>query len=89
MIRHSSLALPARRHLPGSGGNPGGTALETAGADAGQCLCHGVDLFNHGFFREAHEVWEAGWLAAAPDSGRRTGSPWVPSAGASPPSRRR
>ncbi len=25
---------------------------------------YGVDLFNHGYFWEAHEAWEAVWLAA-------------------------
>ena len=25
---------------------------------------HGVDLFNHGFYWEAHEAWEGLWLAA-------------------------
>jgi len=26
--------------------------------------CFGVDLFNHGFYWEAHEAWEALWHAA-------------------------
>ena len=26
---------------------------------------HGVDLFNHGFYWEAHEAWEQAWHAAA------------------------
>lgn len=25
---------------------------------------YGIDLFNHGYFWEAHEAWEAVWLAA-------------------------
>ena len=32
-----------------------------------RAYCHGVDLFNHGFYWEAHEVWEGLWHA----SGRR------------------
>jgi predicted metal-dependent hydrolase len=27
-------------------------------------FCHGVDLFNQGFYWEAHEVWEGLWHAA-------------------------
>lgn len=32
---------------------------------------YGVDLFNHGFFWEAHEVWEGLWHQAAADSLQR------------------
>jgi predicted metal-dependent hydrolase len=28
----------------------------------------GADLYNHGFYWEAHEVWEALWKCAAPES---------------------
>jgi hypothetical protein len=31
---------------------------------ASQAYLHGLDLFNHGFFWEAHEVWEGLWHAA-------------------------
>ncbi len=30
---------------------------------------YGVDLFNHGYWWEAHEAWEAVWLAAGRDTG--------------------
>ena len=30
----------------------------------------GCDLFNHGFFWEAHEAWEACWMQSPPDSER-------------------
>lgn len=73
MKRHSDLPLPARRHVPGSGSTPDRGALEAAKADLGLCLAYGVDLFNHGLFWEAHEVWEAVWLASPPNSGRRQG----------------
>lgn len=29
---------------------------------------YGIDLFNHGYFWEAHEVWEMPWRAARRDS---------------------
>ena len=58
--------------MPGSGSEPDRAPLEVAKADA-QAFRYGVDLFNHGFFWEAHEVWEAVWLAAPPNSGRRQG----------------
>jgi predicted metal-dependent hydrolase len=29
-----------------------------------QAYLHGVDLFNHGYYWEAHEVWEGLWRAA-------------------------
>lgn len=31
----------------------------------------GIDLFNHGFWFEAHEIWEAVWLAQNKDSETR------------------
>jgi len=58
--------------VPGSGSAPDRAPLEVAKADA-QAFRYGVDLFNHGFFWEAHEVWEAVWLEATPNSGRRQG----------------
>lgn len=33
---------------------------------------YGVDLFNHGYWWEAHEAWEAVWLAAGRDTGHGT-----------------
>ncbi len=35
--------------------------------DCGPYL-YGVDLFNHGYWWEAHEAWESVWLAAGRDS---------------------
>ena len=72
MTRYSSLPLLARPHVPGSGSEPDRAPLEVAKADE-QAFRYGVDLYNRGFFWEAHEVWEAVWLAAPPNSGRRQG----------------
>lgn len=70
MKRHTRLAMPARRHIPGSGSVPSMAVLEAAKADVA-AFAYGADLFNHGFFWEAHEVWETVWMAAAPNSARR------------------
>jgi hypothetical protein len=72
MKRHSQLPLPARAHVPGSGSVPDLAPLMTAKAHP-EAFAYGVDLFNGGCFWEAHEVWEAVWLAAPPNSRRRQG----------------
>jgi hypothetical protein len=33
-----------------------------------QAFLHGVDLFNHGYYWEAHEAWEGLWRAYPPNS---------------------
>jgi len=71
MKRHTRHAMPARRHIPGSGSVPDMAVLKAATADPGNAFAYGADLFNHGFFWEAHEVWEAVWVAAPPNSVRR------------------
>jgi len=50
------VALPAQAYLPGSGSRP-----RLDGPDPWNW---GIDLFNHGYYWEAHEVWEALWVAA-------------------------
>lgn len=30
-----------------------------------ETYCHGIDLFNHGYYWEAHEAWESSWHAAS------------------------
>lgn len=69
--------LPAYTYIPGRTPHPGhnhersqdGTADSAAAPRAGtetaeQDFFYGVDLFNHGYYWEAHEVWEGLWLAA-------------------------
>ena len=73
MKRHSTLPLPAHRHLPGSGGAADMVPLDAAKGDDANAFRYGADLFNHGYFWEAHEVWEAVWLASPPNSRRRQG----------------
>ena len=38
--------------------------LDPARSGASAEYLYGIDLFNHGFFWEAHEVWESLWNAA-------------------------
>ena len=64
--RYSARPLPASRHVPGRGPRPEGGS----GDDA---FRHGVDLFNNGYWWEAHEAWEAVWMGLAPNSAERHG----------------
>ena len=64
--RYSARPLPASRHVPGRGPRPEGGP----GDDA---FRHGVDLFNNGYWWEAHEAWEAVWMGLAPNSAQRHG----------------
>lgn len=71
--RYSERPLPLQRYLPGRTPRP--RIPETAGAEAaarfegaspwsGDAFLHGVDLWNHRYFWEAHETWEDPWRAA-------------------------
>ena len=73
-----SRALPVRPYLPGRDplaarpmrdDAPVASAypLEQTWADNAEYLW-GVDLYNNGFFWEAHEAWEGLWRAAPPES---------------------
>jgi hypothetical protein len=80
--RYSTLALPRRRHVPGTGTAPDRPCLDTVTAAVAPRLRgeemlqdpafrFGADLLNCGFFWEAHEVWEPVWQALAPNSRER------------------
>ncbi len=58
------LALPTLRYLPGRSGARPAAHVHGAYDDAALAFRWGVDLYNHGFAWEAHEVWEARWRAA-------------------------
>lgn len=80
--RHSDRPLPPYRYLPGRGvhptRDPAGHSyglsplavadLSTADWRTNEDFLFAVDLFNHRFWWEAHEIFEALWHAA----GRRT-----------------
>ncbi len=55
--RYSIFELPETRFLPGSGSRP-----EAQDIPLDQAFPFGIDLFNHGCWWEAHEVWEDVWL---------------------------
>jgi uncharacterized protein len=76
--RYSSTVLPPYSYVPGFNHHPvshplghmQGHAIQAASplaSDSWQTsdeYRHGVDLFNHGFYWEAHEAWESLWHAA-------------------------
>lgn len=64
--RYSARPLPASRYVPGRGPRPEGGAGEDG-------FRHGVDLFNNGYWWEAHEAWEAVWMVLPPNSAERHG----------------
>jgi uncharacterized protein len=69
--RYADRPLPAQRHLPGRTPRPRAPATP-CGVDRFDPSCwwtsedflYGVDLWNRGFFWEAHEAWEEPWRAA-------------------------
>jgi uncharacterized protein len=78
----ASLPLPRGAHVPGSGTTPDRAPLDTAKAlvrppvreaewEGNEPYRYGVALCLNGFFWEAHEVWEAVWLACPPNSRER------------------
>lgn len=69
--RHApQLALPARPFRPGAGmARP---ALPGDERPAPLRFRYALDLFNHGFWWEAHEVWEGLWRAHARGTPERT-----------------
>ena len=76
--RYTDLDLPPYSYVPGHSPHPvsnpaghmHGTEHETplplvpeSWQESPEYL-YGIDLFNHGYYWEAHEAWEALWLAA-------------------------
>lgn len=78
--RYGSTSLPARRYLPGLGPHPSddpahrapvAPAVPWTSLGETELFRHGVDLFNHGFWWESHEAWEALWNACPRDAALR------------------
>ena len=83
-LRYTHTAFPAYRYLPFQPGLPHPSRDPTGHSyaveeeylpsfDASEWKhCHpylyGVDLFNHGYWWEAHEAWERVWLAAGQET---------------------
>jgi hypothetical protein len=77
-----TFVLPAQRHIPGSASVPDRVPLDAIKALTPQrvtadtwrrapAYAYGLHLHTHGYFWEAHEVWEPVWLATAPNSRER------------------
>ncbi len=67
----SSVPLPDQPYLPGRTPRPPeGAAHHPSSDDLSTAIeyLHGVDLFNHGCYWEAHEAWESLWLPLHRDS---------------------
>lgn len=76
------FVLPAQRHIPGSATVPDRVPLDAIKALTPQrvtadtwrrapAFAYGLHLHAHGYFWEAHEVWEPVWLATVPNSRER------------------
>lgn len=79
----AEIPLPKTRHLPGSQSTPDSDFLhsiasrasnDTTDANAANNVAwlYGIRLFNSSYYWEAHEVWEAVWMKAAPNSLERS-----------------
>lgn len=79
----SRLAVAKAAHVPGTGSAPDWPPLEAAKAlvpdvtseadwAANQAYIYGFALMRSGCYWEAHEVWEAVWLACPPNGRART-----------------
>lgn len=75
----TSVPLPPHAHVPGRNARHAEgrwddvRATAEPGMDAGAlaaspAFAAGMDFFENGFFWEAHEVWEAVWMACPPNS---------------------
>jgi len=76
--RYAVCALPLEAYLPGRGARPAPRAVADARLDPDhpercKAYLHAVDLFNHGFFWECHEVLEALWQVRPAGDTTRSG----------------
>jgi len=81
-MSHDSLPLPSYRHLPGQNPRPDADFLDTIieqasalttdkTASTNVAWLYGLRLIDEGYYWEAHEVLEAVWNNAAPNSRER------------------
>ncbi len=67
-LRYCDIPLPADRYIPGFNDRPTHSPADSYSDDIPGGLrksiifCYGVDLFNHGYYWEAHEAWEHIWI---------------------------
>lgn len=68
VCRYSTLELPKNRYIPGKTKRPQRSPVNTlttvleSGFQKSEAFCYGVDLYNNGFYWEAHEAWEHLWI---------------------------
>ena len=78
----ANLQLPGYKHLPGSNPRPDCSFLETVAkqaisptedrtANSNIAWLYGIRLYNAGYYWESHEILEAVWLNALPNSRER------------------
>ena len=66
------IPLPTSAYWPGRTARPEEEehqalpCFDPASAEFDQRFCYGLDLFNHEFYWESHEAWEALWLPRPP-----------------------
>ncbi len=69
------LGFPHYAFVPGETPHPSRAGAQSHGllelADEKTSILFGIDLFNHGYFWEAHEVWENPWRRAPAGSDRK------------------
>jgi hypothetical protein len=69
------LPLPPYRYLPGEGPHPlrhpDGHSRDPAPLDPEAAWLRGLDLYDHRYYWESHEVWEAVWKATPQGSLRQ------------------
>jgi len=81
-MKKTEFPLPAYRHLPGQNARPNDGLLEsiaskatplllTSNAANNKAWCYAVHLVNEAYYWEAHEVLEAFWNCAKPNSRER------------------
>ena len=70
-------ALPPYSYVPGKFphplSDPAGHSYAHAAAPQADEFAYAVDLFNHGYYWEAHEAWESLWHAAGRSGPRADG----------------
>lgn len=71
-----TLDFPLYAYIPGETVHPLRAPPERHGLahvdDVSSAIAYGIDLFDNGYFWEAHEIWETAWRAAERDS-----DPWM------------
>lgn len=79
-VRYSQRDLPAYRHIPGQTPHPvadpdghSHEAEQTAAGEPSEAFRYGIDLYNSGYWWEAHEAWESVWLGMTQNSAERHG----------------